>query len=118
MRYEDVLRQAVEVLNKKIGEGAIIQEGDEEDSSIHDNNCEQITWIIEEQIGGISDADILQLAIGMPEVHMRVPSLDADWDSRYEMNSPMALMRENLYEIMLDDVWEAFEGEEDANEEK
>lgn len=117
MRYEDVLKQAVEILNKKIGEG-VITRGASEDSDEHDDNSEQITRIIEEQIGGISDADILQLAIGMPEVHMRVPSLDADWDSRYEMNSPMALMRENLYEIMLDDVWEAFEGEEDANEEK
>lgn len=111
MRYEDVLRQAVEVLNKKIGEGIIIR-GADEDSDEYDDNSEQITWIAEDILGGLSDAEVLSLTVEAPNLMVMEPDFECG------NTSPMGVLRENVYELLLDDVWEAFEGEEDANEEK
>lgn len=107
MRYEEVLQQAIDLLHEGINEGKITR-GAVEDTDEHEGNCEQITWLVEGVVGEISDRDILILTEEMPQLLSREPNFD------YGFTCPMGIMRENLYEILLDAIWNVFENEEVA----
>lgn len=104
MRYEEVLDKAIEMLHEGISEGKIIK-GAVEESDEHEDNAMRISDIGEEVVGSLSDAEVLSLTTEAPNLLIMEPDFDCG------STSPMAILRENVCELITVNIWDVFENE-------